>query len=213
MRVHRITVKDPENYLRCVINIGAPLIERICSLTDDPTNLDFLDKAGDTLPIKVNLGRENHEKLLMHIKEYLRLEQANDSLMLTAKLLEILAFIKFIFTENKSATVEEASPETWSEKAVCFIERNFKTCQAANVAKALSINENYLSRIFKSETGTQLNTYIIERKIAEAKRLLYNGESVKNACAMSGFNDCSNFIRTFKKFTGASPGHVKKLYK
>ena len=39
---------------------------------------------------------------------------------------------------------------------------------------------------------------------------MYNGVSVKDTCTSSGFNDCSNFIRTFKKFTGMSPGTIKK---
>lgn len=210
MHIHRVAVGDPDNYVRCVISIDSTFIDKLRALFDEQTSLDFLDQAGSELPIKVHLVKEEHEKFLMHIKEYLRLQQSKDQLLLTAKLFEILAFIKYTFREKQGTIVPESEPESWSEKAIYYIERHFKECQTGDVAQALYINENYLSRLFKSETGTSLNNYIIQRRIAEAKKLLYNGTSVKDTCIASGFNDCSNFIRTFKKFTGMSPGTIKK---
>lgn len=210
MHIHRVTVAEPDNYVRCVISIDTTMIEKIKHLLSDASALNFLDEAGDALPVKVHLEMQEHEKFIMHVKEYLRLEQSKDHLLLTSKLFEILAFIKYLFYNSKGDIIPESHPEMWSEKAVYYIERNFRECQPADVAKALNINENYLSRVFKNETGVSLNNYIIQRRIAEAKTLLYHGVSVKDTCVSSGFNDCSNFIRTFKKFTGISPGSIKK---
>ncbi len=209
MHIHRVAVAEPDNYIRAVISIDAGMIEKLREMLGDRTALDFLDDAGNTLPVKVHFDRDGHEKFMMHIKEYLRLEQSGDSLLLTAKLFELLAFIKYAFVQHEGTTIPESSPDLWSEKAIYYIEHNFRVCQTGDVARALGINDNYLSRVFKSETGASLNNYIIQRKIAEAKRLLYNGTSVKDTCVASGFNDVSNFIRTFKKFTGMSPGAVK----
>lgn len=211
LHIHRVAVADPTSYVRCVISIDEPVIEKLKSVIPDITSLDFLEEAGETLPVKVHLSGEEHEKFIMHIKEYMRLEQAEDCLLLTAKLFEILAFIKYSFRDRKGEVVPDSVPEMWSEKAIHYVERNFRECQVSDVATALNVNENYLSRVFRAETGTPLNAYIIERKIAEAKRLLYGGASVKDTCALAGFNDCSNFIRTFKKFTGISPGTIKKI--
>lgn len=210
MHIHRVAVGDPDNYVRCVISIDSSFIDKLRLLLSDRTALDFLDAVGETLPVKVHLEKEDHEKYMMHIKEYLRLEQAKNSLLLTSKLFELLAFIKYVYHSKEGVVIPESEPELWSEKAIRYIERNFRECQASEVAHALNINENYLSRLFKNETGTSLNNYIIQRRIAEAKKLLYNGVSVKDTCTSSGFNDCSNFIRTFKKFTGMSPGTIKK---
>ena len=210
MHVHRVTIAEPDNYVRCVISIDTTVIHKLRALLADPNSLSFLDEAGVLLPVKVHLSKENHDIFLMHIREYLRLEQTDNALLLAAKLFEILSFIKFTFKEQRGVEVLESEPQLWSEKAIYYVERHFKKCQTGDVAAALDINENYLGRVFKSEMGTPLNNYIIQRKIAEAKKLLYNGASVKEACVGSGFNDCSNFIRTFKKFTGISPGTIKK---
>lgn len=209
MHIHKVTVADPEKYARCVISIDTTIIEKIRTLLSDTTALDFLDKIGDSLPAKVHLSHEAHEIFMLHVKEYLRLEQSEEHLLMTAKLFEILAFIKHVFVASNDE-VCEISPETWAEKAIYYIEKNFRECQSTDVAKALCVNENYVSRVFKNETGSSLNNYIIRRKIAEAKKLLYHGSSVKEACVKSGFGDCSNFIRTFKKFTGMPPGAMKR---
>jgi hypothetical protein len=92
-----VAVADPTSYVRCVISIDEPVIEKLKLVIPDSTSLDFLEEAGETLPVKVHLSGEEHEKFIMHIKEYMRLEQAEDCLLLTAKLFEILAFIKYSF--------------------------------------------------------------------------------------------------------------------
>lgn len=74
------------------------------------------------------------------------------------------------------------------------------------LAKEFHISESYLSTQFKHHTGLTLRTYLLYRKINFAKRLLQEGASVTDACYRSGFNDYANFIRSFKKVTGVSPG-------
>ena len=69
----------------------------------------------------------------------------------------------------------------------------------------------YLSRLFKQYVGTSVYNYITVTRIANAQKLLKNGATVTEACFCSGFEDCSNFIRTFKKLTGETPlGYKKK---
>lgn len=74
------------------------------------------------------------------------------------------------------------------------------------LAKKYHISECYLSSQFKFHTGMTLRSYLLDRKIHCARLLLQKGASVTEACYGSGFNDYANFIRSFKKITGVSPG-------
>ena len=47
---------------------------------------------------------------------------------------------------------------------------------------------------------------------AMAQALLARGESVSAAGEAAGFSDYANFIRSFKKQTGMSPGQYRKKY-
>lgn len=67
----------------------------------------------------------------------------------------------------------------------------------------------YLSSIYKKCTGDSLLRLINQTRIDEAERLLAEGVSVVEAAERVGFRDSSTFIRTFKKFTGATPGQLK----
>lgn len=128
------------------------------------------------------------------------------------KLLEILLFAGELFDQSVDIKFPTSAPTTWSDKAIQYIEKNISQgFSIKEIAQALFIHEKYLCKIFKILTDMTVNCYIILRRIGEAKRLLYGGASVKDACSNSSFNDYSNFIRTLKKEVGVSPGRLPKL--
>ena len=79
-----------------------------------------------------------------------------------------------------------------------------------SIATALSLDKYYLSHLFKSETESSIFQYVLVRRVALAKQLLSQGHTVAEACHLAGFNDYSNFIRSFKQITGYTPGQFKK---
>ena len=75
----------------------------------------------------------------------------------------------------------------------------------------MALSEAQLYRLFKKETDMTVKEYITLRRIAEAKKLLRMGCSVKEAGFNSGFNDYQNFIKAFKKVEGYPPGQMAEL--
>lgn len=75
----------------------------------------------------------------------------------------------------------------------------------AEVGRALSVDRFYLEKTFKKETGTTVYHYVLLKRLNLARVLLAQGCRVDETCAGAGFNDYSNFIRTFKKHTGMTP--------
>lgn len=80
-----------------------------------------------------------------------------------------------------------------------------------DIAKALFVSREYLSRSFSKEMGMTLNRYILEKKIANAKSLLSAGYSATEAAIRSGFNNYSYFIQIFRRETGHTPREWKNL--
>lgn len=68
----------------------------------------------------------------------------------------------------------------------------------------------YLSRIFKEHTGKTIYNHIINIRIKKAQLLLRDGYNVTEACYLCGFDDCSNFISTFKKIVGKTPNEWRR---
>lgn len=73
------------------------------------------------------------------------------------------------------------------------------------LADALSLNKNYLCRLFRRETGQTIMEYLTDLRIRHAKYLLRNTElPVTDICFLSGFSSYISFSRVFKSTTGTS---------
>lgn len=79
------------------------------------------------------------------------------------------------------------------------------------IADHLHMNESTLSRMFKSETGVNVNYYVNERKMKKAMELLSNQDSmIKDVALAVGIEDQLYFNKVFKKYYNISPSEFKK---
>lgn len=82
----------------------------------------------------------------------------------------------------------------------------------ADIAQAMDVSREYLSRSFKKETGSTLQDYIRERRIEAAIRLLkHSSLDVESIAAKVGFSYLSGFTRSFKAYTNLSPTQYRNL--
>ncbi|HHV12091.1 MAG TPA: response regulator [Clostridiales bacterium] len=83
-----------------------------------------------------------------------------------------------------------------------------------SIAKEIFLNPDYLSKLFKKETGLALSDYITRIKVEEAKRLLTNThKSIGEITADLGYTNFSYFSQMFKKETNMSPNQYRYLHK
>ncbi len=93
------------------------------------------------------------------------------------------------------------------QSAKDFIKRNVGNNISLNtVADMLYISPNYLSFLFKEETGENFKDYVLKKKIEEGKKLLKDTNYTLNRIAADiGYSDGRYFSHIFKKYTGVSP--------
>ncbi len=66
-------------------------------------------------------------------------------------------------------------------------------------------------RVFRNAVGLPPHAYLMQVRIGEAKRLLTEGRSIASAAVETGFADQSHLTRCFKRITGVTPGHYRKI--
>jgi len=86
--------------------------------------------------------------------------------------------------------------------------------QVTEYAEMMYITPGYLNDTIKTATGRTAKQIIDEKRIVEAKRLLFWGEhSVKEIANLLNFDDDSYFNRFFKKHTGRTPALFQRVVK
>lgn len=87
-----------------------------------------------------------------------------------------------------------------------YLSAHFKEDLKSNeVAKKFHLNQFSFSKKFNKQTGLSFGLYLQQLRLSEAKKLLSEGASIKEACYSSGFQSSSQFFRVFRKHTGVSP--------
>ncbi len=91
--------------------------------------------------------------------------------------------------------------------AIDYIRQNLdRDISRAEIAEAIFLNPEYLSRLFKKETGIALNEYIVREKIEQAKCMLSETDIPVSLIALkTGYTNFSYFSQVFKRHTGLSP--------
>jgi transcriptional regulator GlxA family with amidase domain len=82
--------------------------------------------------------------------------------------------------------------------------------QVVNLSK---LAERTLKRRFKAATGMTLIDYVQNLRIEEAKRLLESGAvAIDEISVAVGYEDASFFRRLFKRRTGMTPSHYRRMF-
>ncbi len=88
-----------------------------------------------------------------------------------------------------------------------YIDANLeKDLTLKTVSQMFFISVSSLCAMFRETTGVGMHEYVTLRRVSRAREMLAAGARVGEACAACGFNDYANFIRTFGKVVGVSPG-------
>ena len=79
-----------------------------------------------------------------------------------------------------------------------------------DLAELSGLNRAYLMRVFRSQVGISIYSYLIQQRIEAAKTILLDNRSSVETALELGFADQSHFIRSFKKLTGGTPHQYLK---
>ena len=81
------------------------------------------------------------------------------------------------------------------------------------IAKVANISPGSFCRFFKTNTRKTFGHFLQEIRIGHScKLLIQNKLSITQVCYESGFNNMTNFYKSFKKITGSSPLEYQKMY-
>ncbi|MBT2757801.1 response regulator [Mesobacillus foraminis] len=101
-------------------------------------------------------------------------------------------------------------------KIIQYIEENYATdISLDQLADYVYLHPNYISSLFKKETGLTFIHYLHLFRIKKAKELMINDKdlSFHQISDQVGYENVRHFFNVFKKYSGETPGKFRELYK
>ena len=87
-------------------------------------------------------------------------------------------------------------------------------CRLDDIAESVGMTPSAFCRFFRQHTGRTLTEYIIDIRLGNAARLLVDSSlTIAEISYNCGFNNLSNFNRTFKAHKGYTPRDFRVLFK
>ncbi len=152
---------------------------------------------------------ENKEKLAAMLHELKFMDkQGENEFLRTSKLYEIFVFLRENCKAQGGLVPEMMPPEM--QRIVDDIDENFSQLDhISDILKKYYISQATLNRWFRKYLHVSPREFLEAKKLACAKKLLYEGHSVTETCMLAGFSDCSHFISVFRKKFGETPFSYK----
>lgn len=126
------------------------------------------------------------------------------------------AALEVILSELEAETLRQPlEQETfWAAKVSSLIRSRYKEPLSTSlIAKELGLNPDYLSRIFRQETGKTISSWIRDWRLYLAKGLLSEGRlTISEISCQVGIDDPRYFARLFKEQEGISPDQYRRLF-
>lgn len=109
---------------------------------------------------------------------------------------------------------EPQTPQTSAlvKRAILYLNQHYtQPLSRWQVADAVNVSEDYLSRVFNRELSISPWEYLNRYRVWQAGRLLVSTtDSIRNIALSTGFSDQAYFSRVFRKVTGMSPQEFRQ---
>lgn len=97
-------------------------------------------------------------------------------------------------------------------ETVHYSESKLRTNLSDHISDILGYDYTYLANLFSEVTGTTIEKFYLNHKIERVKELLvYNELNITEIAFLMDYSSVAHLSNQFKKFTGLSPSHFKRL--
>lgn len=153
-------------------------------------------------------GSQEREELISLFYSAYRATEIGDSLAASAHIMNILLILRKGCSIS-SAESAETLPRDF-QQILDYINTNYaEITSARRITDEFFISLSTLNRRFAKYLHMSPKEYLESVRLATAKRMLDEGQSVTNVCFSCGYSDSSHFIRNFKRKFHTTPHKYK----
>ena len=213
--LHKPIINHGSIYERIVIWVDPDFISKI-GTSDSDLNMCF----ESTLKNKYNLLRPGTEILniikviLGKLNRILFTDSFGSEILKELYLTELIVFLNRAYTDTDLVDIgDDVTYNSKINEIINYINQNLAKDLSLDVLSSRFYSSKYhLLREFKKHTGYTPHEYITLKRLITSKELLRSGMSITDVCHECGFNNYSNFIRSFTNTFNISPKKYANKY-
>ena len=124
----------------------------------------------------------------------------------------LLQFILHMWENGFIIENDKSGRNTVEKEMISYIQQSFTgEISLKKLGEQFHLSEKYVSQYFKEHFHITLSKYVTYLRLEHAKQLLQNSDiPVTEVAMLSGYQNVSYFIRSFKKTYGVSPLKYRK---
>jgi AraC-like DNA-binding protein len=121
-------------------------------------------------------------------------------------------FVSLVAGRRRAAAAARAADRRRAVEAALWLDEHaHEEVDLERAARAVNLSPFHFLRLFARALGVTPHQYLVRARLRRAARLLSDDErSVTDVALEVGFADLSNFVRTFHRAAGVSPGRFQR---
>ena len=203
------------NYERAYLNL-APEVLRVlgCGLID-PENLFRRHASGEACTYQ--LGRDDAKTFISCVHR-LRDSSARkgdpfERYQDYALMISLLSMVCRVMRQTEPVKGEVFGSSVIQE-ILDYINNHYtQPIRIENLARSFGVSVSWLSHEFARFTNRSVYDYVLYRRVILARQQILGSAPLNDIAYQCGFNDYSNFLRSFTKLVGMSPSQYRKSLK
>ncbi len=207
--IHKAVIDKSRPYERIIIYLDRRYFDRVLPEAHLADCFDRADKSGQHLLTPDGDARHALADAIARYEDALDDQESGAQAMRDTLMMQLLIRINRIAASAPAMPQKKLDPKI--EQTLSYINENLsRELTVDNLADRVFLSRYHFMRLFKAQTGSTVHTYIRQKRLMYAARLIREGESANKAACDSGFADYSTFHRAFKESFGISPGKLKR---
>ena len=124
----------------------------------------------------------------------------------------VTRFVGVVSGKTRSSSSPRARDHGRAVEAACWLDEHAaEPVDLAGAARAVGLSPCHFLRVFASVLGVTPHQYLVRARLRRASSLLADDSRSSTDVAFDvGFGDLSNFVRTFHRAAGVSPGAFRR---
>ena len=210
--IHRAVIDVSVPYDRIIIYLNH---DHFKNLMPDSKMMECFENTGGSEQCLLLPDKQGIAELERAVEDYESLEgdvRFGADTIRETMIIRILVYISRFSRENSGEVRQESGEYDRKISAVVsYINSNLSSdLTVDSLANSVYLSRYHFMRLFKEQTGTTIHSYIREKRLLYASRLIREGVPTGQAAQESGFSDYSTFSRAFRDCFNARPSDIKK---